>query len=45
MCKQPQVHTVTVHVQCCLHLLTGNPKIYEENPGECIDLMGIDTDS
>ena len=27
--------------QCCQHLLTRNPKIYEENPGKCIGLMGI----
>ena len=29
--------------QCCQHLLTRNPKIYEENPGKCIGLMGIDS--
>ena len=29
--------------QCCQHLLTRNPKIYEENPGEYIGLMGIDS--
>ena len=28
--------------QCCQHLLTRNPKIYEENPGKCIGLMGIE---
>ena len=29
--------------QCCQNLLTKNPKIYEENPCKCIDLMGIDS--
>ena len=28
------------HLQCCQHLLTRNPKIYE---GECIGHMGIDS--
>ena len=31
------------HIQCCQHLLIRNPKIYEENPGKGIGLMGIDT--
>ena len=30
-------------MQCCQNLLTRNPKIYEENPGKYIGLMGIDT--
>ena len=33
----------TTQRQCCQHLLTRNPKIYEENPGKSIDFRRIDS--
>ena len=41
--RQWVMRIATKLMQCCQHLLTRNPKIYEENPGKCIGLMGIDS--
>ena len=38
---QCDVKALVAWIQCCQHLLTRNPKIFDENPDKCISLTNI----
>ena len=38
---QCDVKALVAWIQCCQHLLTRNPKIFNENPDKCISLTNI----